>query len=338
MIVETTNTPIKQKSIKKAKEDEFLENVRKYRQQFKKTLSKNKVNNLGSEKNPEEDFSPIISINTENENLAFAQLSGNDGIYTTPSRDKKNRKDVPSFQQAKQILPYNQYKEVLFRRYQEVENFLNMQQLHLSLASKDEVLNTDGNVKRKKPKLEFDNFDTILENKIISEKGDKSNSIYSPKSHESNPFKNKKKVNTTDQVSNLERSEKPLATTIGFLCKDERMICEDFRSEMEKIYQEKWVIEQQRIQEEEEELQRKLLQEQEELLAKQREQEEEEELEEEEEKMLSEEDLPVPVELSKEDFKSKSIRIKHKFKKIKPPSCNYPKYTNFGKALFIKIY
>jgi len=268
MLIEIKNHKPKQVS-KKAKDEDILNNIRKYRQQFK---LKEQIK-LGS--NTERRTNDDVNINVHHINNDFYQTPGfanvnnyintnylnTETLPTSPSQ-RLTRKDVPTMSQ-KEILPFNKYKEILIRRTQEAE--------YMSPTNRDNSGYKDNKddipkiaVKKSKYGLNKDNKDkaleyNILENKLISSKNDNSIPLVSPHAYYYNYKKKKNTAKSPEHTGPNTERERNMHTTIGFICKDEDIVCEDFKTEMEKIYVEKLRAEQQRIIQEDEENQKKLM-------------------------------------------------------------------------------
>ena len=108
----------------------------------------------------------------------------------------------------------------------------------------------------------FGNFDNSIP--MFSPRGGEVHNIKkkrnTAKSPSPNPFSSTTNPNLTQNPVRL------AATTIGFMCRDENIVCEDFKSEMEKISNEKSILQQQKLIKEQEEQRRFLIDEQERVL------------------------------------------------------------------------
>ena len=152
---------------------------------------------------------------------------------------------MPLYKQ-KELLPFEKYKAVLIKRSLQVletENNLSPHKDKDNKDNKDHKETRDkSETQHKKVKL-FTNSaqdNIVIENKIISCKQDDSSAMFSPK-NKSN--KNTYKANTKNQFSPEQIFKAPFKAdgktlegfTIGFVSKDDKVVCDDFKAEMQKI-------------------------------------------------------------------------------------------------------
>jgi len=183
--------------------------------------------------------SNVYTDNNYHNKNHYQNYSKLDDVIISPCH--KSKKKMVPFIQQKDLLPFDKYKKLLIKRTQDHEFAENLPPcLQENRENKDESKNRNMNIKLKNNLIKsHDNL--ILENKLISTKSDNSNPLIYPRFGYDYFHGNKNKKNKSPDMLEDLRTDKNefMSTTIGFLCKDEEILCEDFKIGFEKLSNQK---------------------------------------------------------------------------------------------------